>query len=318
LSARFFHGIFCGYFGYFRRPFLKIGKQAQAIIRSSAYELEKKARSLKADALIGLKMDFDEISGKNKQLFMVTGYATAVRLSQNDASTGQVYGLGARVKDQLLMNRGSAIVNDYLGKYESGDSEDLWKFASIMEQLLSENMRIHPDKLIIMLYYKTKPSKGSVPVLDRDAIDKFTAVLSNSINSNEEIFDLYFALNKQLISSDCHAFSCPENKDIYMTVMSDCLEADFRKIAENLKFFPQCVWDRMFFNLILKGQEDYTDESIEEIDALINALQAPPAFDSKEAHCMNCGGIEFKDGQCASCHTSTQGISPKVTQRLET
>ncbi len=268
--------------------------------------------------MIGLKMDFDEISGKNKQLFMVTGYATAVRLSQNDASTGQVYGLGARVKDQLLMNRGSAIVNDYLGKYESGDSEDLWKFASIMEQLLSENMRIHPDKLIIMLYYKTKPSKGSVPVLDRDAIDKFTAVLSNSINSNEEIFDLYFALNKQLISSDCHAFSCPENKDIYMTVMSDCLEADFRKIAENLKFFPQCVWDRMFFNLILKGQEDYTDESIEEIDALINALQAPPAFDSKEAHCMNCGGIEFKDGQCASCHTSTQGISPKVTQRLET
>ena len=40
--------------------------------------LEIKAIALRADAIIGVHFDFDEISGKGKQMFMVTAYGTAV------------------------------------------------------------------------------------------------------------------------------------------------------------------------------------------------------------------------------------------------
>ena len=40
--------------------------------------LTKKALELKADALIDLKIDVDEINGKSKSMFMVTAIATAV------------------------------------------------------------------------------------------------------------------------------------------------------------------------------------------------------------------------------------------------
>lgn len=42
--------------------------------------LEKKAQSLGASAIIGVHFDFDEISGKGKQMFMVTAYGTAVNI----------------------------------------------------------------------------------------------------------------------------------------------------------------------------------------------------------------------------------------------
>ena len=45
-------------------------------------ELEKKAKVLGADAIVGLKMDFNEISSKGKAMFMVSAVGTAVKLSR--------------------------------------------------------------------------------------------------------------------------------------------------------------------------------------------------------------------------------------------
>lgn len=43
--------------------------------------LEKKASSLGANAILGIHIDFDEISGKGKSMFMITAYGTAVEIS---------------------------------------------------------------------------------------------------------------------------------------------------------------------------------------------------------------------------------------------
>lgn len=46
-----------------------------------AYDtLSQKARTLGADAILGFKIDFDEISGKGKQMFMISVSGTAVKL----------------------------------------------------------------------------------------------------------------------------------------------------------------------------------------------------------------------------------------------
>ncbi len=44
--------------------------------------LEKRASKLGADAVVGLKMDFGEVSGKEKSMFMVSAIGTAVKLSK--------------------------------------------------------------------------------------------------------------------------------------------------------------------------------------------------------------------------------------------
>lgn len=43
--------------------------------------LEQKATSMGANAILGVHIDFDEISGKDKSMFMVTAYGTAVIIS---------------------------------------------------------------------------------------------------------------------------------------------------------------------------------------------------------------------------------------------
>jgi len=43
--------------------------------------LEQKATSIGANAILGVHIDFDEISGKDKSMFMVTAYGTAVIIS---------------------------------------------------------------------------------------------------------------------------------------------------------------------------------------------------------------------------------------------
>lgn len=50
------------------------------LYRDVLNELESRASSIGADAIIGLSVDFDEISGKGKSMFMVSAVGTAVKL----------------------------------------------------------------------------------------------------------------------------------------------------------------------------------------------------------------------------------------------
>ena len=54
------------------------------IYESALGELEKKANTLNADAILCTIFDFNEISGKGKSMFMLTAYGTAVKLKRDD------------------------------------------------------------------------------------------------------------------------------------------------------------------------------------------------------------------------------------------
>lgn len=47
-------------------------------------ELRKKAKSVGADAVVGVKADFGEVSGKGKQMIMLSVTGTAVKLEPSD------------------------------------------------------------------------------------------------------------------------------------------------------------------------------------------------------------------------------------------
>lgn len=55
-------------------------RKLQTIYTDAIYELKKKAKRLRANAILGIKIDFDEISGKGKSMFMVSVVGTAASI----------------------------------------------------------------------------------------------------------------------------------------------------------------------------------------------------------------------------------------------
>ena len=45
-------------------------------------QIKRRAEKLGADAIVGMKMDFGEVSGKEKSMFMVSAVGTAIKLSK--------------------------------------------------------------------------------------------------------------------------------------------------------------------------------------------------------------------------------------------
>ncbi len=59
-------------------------RKLELIYNSAKKELYEKAQSLGANAIIGFKMDFDEVSGKSKSMFMVSVSGTACYVNYKD------------------------------------------------------------------------------------------------------------------------------------------------------------------------------------------------------------------------------------------
>lgn len=62
-------------------------KKLEIIYNEASKELKQKALNLGANAIIGFKVDFDEISGKDKSMFMVSVSGTACIIDKNEDDT---------------------------------------------------------------------------------------------------------------------------------------------------------------------------------------------------------------------------------------
>ncbi|MFA7116546.1 MAG: heavy metal-binding domain-containing protein [Bacteroidales bacterium] len=67
--------VFGGKSGTYQKKLAKMNEDAISQLRA-------KAIAINADAIVGLKLDFNEIAGKGKSMFMVSAVGTAVRLSK--------------------------------------------------------------------------------------------------------------------------------------------------------------------------------------------------------------------------------------------
>lgn len=110
--------------------------------------LKDGARKIKADALIDLKIDVDEISGGSKSMFMVTAVATAVKLSKsitNDDSISIDEINNEITKHRILksiekeaFNPNTNWVETYLANYELPEVFDAY-LQKISKALIGEN-----------------------------------------------------------------------------------------------------------------------------------------------------------------------------------
>jgi uncharacterized protein YbjQ (UPF0145 family) len=74
-----FGASFTDFFGGFSDSYQN---KLQKIYKVAIDNLKLKATSIGANAILGLKIDFDEISGKGKSMFMISALGTAVLIKQ--------------------------------------------------------------------------------------------------------------------------------------------------------------------------------------------------------------------------------------------
>ena len=79
-------------------------KQLESIDNEAIAELKSKAVKLGCNALIGLKIDHDEIGGKGKQMFMCTAQATAVQAIGSGSEREQAISINSYVEVSSIHN----------------------------------------------------------------------------------------------------------------------------------------------------------------------------------------------------------------------
>ncbi|MGI6731449.1 MAG: YbjQ family protein [Anaerovoracaceae bacterium] len=83
VGAGLFSEVFASFTDVFGGRSAKFESRMTELNTQMMNSLKKKANELDADAIVGLSIDLDEISGKGFQMFMISGVGTAVKLKKD-------------------------------------------------------------------------------------------------------------------------------------------------------------------------------------------------------------------------------------------
>jgi uncharacterized protein YbjQ (UPF0145 family) len=185
----------------------------QQIYKIGIDKLKTKATYLGANAIVGLKIDFDEISGKGKSMFMISTLGTAVKVREiekdniikiDESDTG----IGLDILEQEYNKR---IIVDKVINKELPTQKD-WQFLLstpikeiapiILEWYLEklkeyENMLSERDKLLIANtsnFFRNLDENEAVEILYENITKNSTACIeiikSNNLFSGQKVLDL--------------------------------------------------------------------------------------------------------------------------------
>jgi uncharacterized protein YbjQ (UPF0145 family) len=105
------------------------GRQLSALYARATALLQEEARRRGANAVVGLSIDFDELSAQGKSMFMLNALGTAVRVVETGRETGApAAGVDEETVSRALRRR--AVVRDLAAGGGLTLSDDLWDFAT--------------------------------------------------------------------------------------------------------------------------------------------------------------------------------------------
>ena len=130
-------------------------------------EIKSKATALNADAILGLHIDFDEISGKEKSMFMVSASGTAVLLEDKIEDRYAIY--------KLLEN-----IHSYHEKGFLTDEEYQYE----KERIINEN-KSSISKEISIIKEQEKKQQQEIEIF-KDKIEKAKSLLEHRCECSEE------------------------------------------------------------------------------------------------------------------------------------
>lgn len=296
LGANVFSDISASFSDFFGGKNSAYDKRLSEITTEVIEGLKVKASKLKADAIVGLSLDVDEISGGGKQMFMVTAFGTAVKLKRNNELTSLISSddLEAqieRVKFLKEFETGTINLNDPKVNNFLSDNPVPEVFNRIVDFIFTNKEA--SDASLYAKLFKSYISQLSHTVL----FEKTFEYMCLNIDDNKSPF-LFGFINKKIIID-------------YDRIIS---------ILENGTFDEKCV----VLNFVTLRKKYYSKEDINSLNRIVDLIDTffVPKYEEfkKDSllqkgksywRCLSCGSEsnQFENEYCKDCRRDKFGTT---------
>ncbi|MNX02726.1 hypothetical protein D3C86_322890 [compost metagenome] len=271
IGTNIFSDIGASYVDFFGGRSTSYEKKMQEMYKRVTETLKQRAQAIRADAIIGLSVDIDEISGKGSQLFMITAVGTPVHLKevarvpvemQDDLLDGEL--IQQKVRADIILENYKSLESINKDTVEFIATSGLSEFVPLVFKAMNEDYGIEqtPKEKLEMLfrYFDYLPDEDAIAILYNALLEGNLTTLQvkriNAIITSSDFIDYSKAIN--LLNSNAHAgrialkiFSL--NKDWYSKediAILKSLEGD--ALA---KFFPEIVHIEESKGMFSSGKE---------------------------------------------------------------
>ena len=298
LGANIFHDVFASFrdvFGGSVKSYQRDLNEMENLIISN---LKRKATKLGANIIIGLRLDFDEISGAGKSMFMLSGSGTAAFATSktNDSFVEEdelipYTKLGYEIERDQLINK----INQ--NDFRISD-------ISTIQDLHEYNINAIKHVVNFINIYWSMPKKEIEIV-----IDYFRSVPMDSISE--------YLIGEEFLSINNQAFL------ILLDILNDVDWYSFDVLIALLKKKNPIANSRVLYLLNLE-KSTYSSKDIQKMidvfDLIDNTYSVYPILrkskglmgkEKEEWKCINCGTVNSKESiQCwnAECLANVYGI----------
>ena len=278
-------------------------KKLQQIYDQSILNLQNKARSLGANAVIGLKIDIDEISGKGSQMFMITSYGTpvsAVRIENEKPLLDQSKDLlidGSYVQNKVTAKR----IIERVNKTERLESSDL--------QFISENPYPEFIECIFALLKRSAPAYMAAEI---ESITNRCAAFFSNIDPDLAIERLYDQFH---MSDNSHNFLVAIGNIIktvnlidYPSIKKLISSGDLKTAKFGLSIL---LGDKAYYSQNDKIQLQDLNKLISESCKPVGVISSKKGFLSGEKDVWTCACNKVNsmtDNYCSSCKDDINGF----------
>lgn len=296
LGANIFSDISASFSDIFGGKNSAYEKRLSEITSEVVEGLKVKASKIKADAIVGLNIDVDEVSGGGKQMFMVTALGTAVRLKKKND-------MASLISSDDLESQIERI--KFLNEFETGPIE---LNNPKVNSFLSENAV--PEVFIRIVDFIFKNKESSEAKSYAKFFKSYISQLSDSVlfEKTLEYMCLYIDDNKSSF-----LFGFVKNKIIidYDRIIS---------ILKNGTFNEKCV----VLNFVSLRKKYYSKEDVNSINIIEELIESTfvPKFEeyTKDTllqkgktywKCLSCGyeNNQIESEYCKECKCDKYGTT---------
>lgn len=281
-------------------------RQMESLYDEALDELSDKARQLGANAVLGLKIDMDNISGKGMSMFMITAVGTAAKIEFNQ--TVQEEGRPEAVTSTALMHE--LAKREILNNLNDKDA--------VLPQKSWEYILKSPD----VEYLSPLTSRYFAVVKNSNSYD------ASYFNKFVENYGLYLQMTDRDLAVNVIYQGMYD--DDYSTIASDLIKDHQLFDAKEILKLVQAHHVRRAAKLITTEQPAYTESDLKDIEALIAAFDSLPDLGKiefvkggmfgKETEKYICrhGHQNAKDEEyCLDCRENIKGLTLNDKQAIE-
>lgn len=296
VGTNVFKDLFASFSDFFGGFSGKYKGELNRVYEAAFKELKQTAWEMHADAVVGLHVDFDEISGKDKSMLMVSIVGTAVNLSYD--SPLQI----EEVDDEIDATRVEYLIS--LANIQEKLKVDKWfPTSDDWSELISRGIKELANELYLKYIEAVKMNSAYIenPASER-MIERFKEYFLG-LDRNDMLRTVYgnFEVNQKL------ALSLIQEYDLF----------DIKSIAKSLNVISKDV----LFELLRLAKSSYKKSDIAEYEKVINHIENLPVTSTTKVatgligkgkeyeYCES--GHRFENGEefCRDCGKNRQGVT---------